>query len=168
MDKIASYVSRGQNNIYKKRVMRISHSKVLQHPKEEILKNIDETDRWKDVFKFEGDKIKLDTYKDVENLIDLLDERFTVSPITGEEYDTDVKKPAERIGNTFAEAISSPLKNAVSSAEMVGESVRNAFEKPLGEISENAVTLYERKYISAKSRNHFLDSPGRFLFYDGG
>ena len=28
MDKIASYVSRGQNNIYKKRVMRISHSNV--------------------------------------------------------------------------------------------------------------------------------------------
>ena len=40
-------------------------------------------------------KIPIDTFKDVENLIDLLDERFTKSEITGQEYDTDVKKKAE-------------------------------------------------------------------------
>lgn len=33
--------------------------------------------------------------ENVESLIDLFDERYTVSQITGKEYDTDVKKPAE-------------------------------------------------------------------------
>ncbi len=53
-------------------------------------------DRWKGKFKEPVDgKIPIDTFKDVENLIDLLDERFTKSEITGQEYDTDVKKKAE-------------------------------------------------------------------------
>ena len=39
----------------------------------------------------------LDTYAQVEDLIDLLDERFTRSDITDTEYDTDVKQVAEPV-----------------------------------------------------------------------
>ncbi|MBR1741176.1 MAG: DUF4868 domain-containing protein [Lachnospiraceae bacterium] len=95
MEKLTDYIGRGKTSIYKKKVMRIANSKVLLHPKEMILKNINESARWKDTFKFQDDRIVLEKYQDVENLIDLLDERYTVSQITGEEYDTDVKKPAK-------------------------------------------------------------------------
>lgn len=37
-------------------------------------------------------KFVLNTYEQVENLIDLLDERYTRSDVTDEEYDTGVKK----------------------------------------------------------------------------
>ena len=49
---------------------------------------------WKDAFNFVNGKIEINTYKDVELLIDLFDERYTKSIITGAEYDTDVKKLA--------------------------------------------------------------------------
>ncbi|MFR6566609.1 MAG: Kiwa anti-phage protein KwaB-like domain-containing protein, partial [Blautia wexlerae] len=47
---------------------------------------------WKD--KFEENQeglIVLNTYQQVEDLIDLLDERYTRSDVTNQEYDTDVK-----------------------------------------------------------------------------
>lgn len=93
--KVSDYVGRS-NSRYKRKIMRISHSKVLQHSKEEIMKNISVSERWKDVFRIENGEIILDTFADVENVIDLFDERFTRSEITNEEYDTEVKKPAER------------------------------------------------------------------------
>jgi len=37
----------------------------------------------------------LDSYTDVENIIDLFDERYTKSEITDTEYDTDVKSIAK-------------------------------------------------------------------------
>lgn len=52
---------------------------------------------WKD--KFEENQeglIVLNTYQQVEDLIDLLDERYTRSDVTNQEYDTDVKRVAER------------------------------------------------------------------------
>ena len=48
---------------------------------------------WKD--KFEENQeglIVLNTYQQVEDLIDLLDERYTRSDVTNQEYDTDVKR----------------------------------------------------------------------------
>ena len=56
------------------------------------LKKIKEVDRWKVVFTFDNNKIVINNYKDVDHLIDLLVERFTKSEISGQEYDTDVKK----------------------------------------------------------------------------
>ena len=52
---------------------------------------------WKD--KFEENQeglIVLNTYQQVEDLIDLLDERYTRSDVTNQEYDTDVKRVANR------------------------------------------------------------------------
>ena len=37
----------------------------------------------------------MDEMNPLQDLIDLLDERYTVSEVTGQEYDTDVKKKAE-------------------------------------------------------------------------
>lgn len=52
---------------------------------------------WKD--KFEENQeglIVLNTYQQVEDLIDLLDERYTRSDVTNQEYDTDVKRVARK------------------------------------------------------------------------
>ena len=53
---------------------------------------------WKD--KFEENQeglIVLNTYQQVEDLIDLLDERYTKSDVTNQEYDTDVKRVAKPV-----------------------------------------------------------------------
>ena len=55
--------------------------------------------RWQgkfDVNPTEG-TITLNTYKQVEFLIDVFDERYTRSEITNTEYDTDVKSVAEPV-----------------------------------------------------------------------
>lgn len=91
--KIVDYVGRNDNR-YKKKIMRIAKSRVLQHPIEQVFENIEKSARWRGVFTIENNQIKLNTYGDVENMIDLLDERYTRSDITGDEYDTDVKKLA--------------------------------------------------------------------------
>lgn len=91
------YLSRsGGDKKYARKMMRIRDSKVLRMATTDLHKKIEEVDRWKGKFSFDGDRIKLNTYKDVELFIDLLDERYTVSLITNEEYDTDVKEPAEQ------------------------------------------------------------------------
>lgn len=59
--------------------------------------NIHNSTRWNGKIKEENGKFVLETYVQVENLIDLLDERYTRSDITGEEYDTEVKQPAEPV-----------------------------------------------------------------------
>ena len=53
---------------------------------------------WKDKFeeKQEG-LIVLNTDQQVEDLIDLLDERYTRSDVTNQEYDTDVKRVAKPV-----------------------------------------------------------------------
>ena len=53
---------------------------------------------WKD--KFEENQeglIVLNTYQQVEDLIDLLDERYTRSDVTNQEYDTDVQRVAKPV-----------------------------------------------------------------------
>lgn len=69
---------------------------VVNKSKEELIQNIKESNRWKNVFVIEDGKIVLNKYEDVENLIDLFDERYTTSEITGDEFDTDVKKLASK------------------------------------------------------------------------
>ena len=75
-------------------MLRIKNSKVLRMSKEELFTKITTLPRWQG--KFEIDEtdhtIKLKNYGQVENLIDLLDERYTRSDVTDEEYDTRAKK----------------------------------------------------------------------------
>lgn len=54
--------------------------------------------RWKGKFRAPiNGAIPIDSVKEIEALFDLLAERFTVSPVSGQEYDTEVKKKAEVI-----------------------------------------------------------------------
>lgn len=80
-------------------MMRIGNSRVLSLSTEELLAKIKTVTRWKDKFNIDEatNQIVLKTYAEVEDFIDLFDERFTRSDITDTEYDTDVKtiaKPA--------------------------------------------------------------------------
>lgn len=95
-EKLTKYISRGKTK-YAKKMMRIGSSKVLSLTQEQLMSKIHTLDRWKEKFEIDEElkQITLTTYKDVENLIDLLDERYTRSDVTDTEYDTDVKKIAQ-------------------------------------------------------------------------
>ena len=97
-DKLTEYIGRGKPK-YAKKMMRIGTSKVLSLSADELLNKIKTVDRWKGKFKIDESKkqIVLNTYTDVESLIDLFDERYTRSEITNTEYDTDVKEIARPI-----------------------------------------------------------------------
>lgn len=90
---LVEYVNRPKSR-YAKKVMRISDSAVLQLSPSEIISRVASVERWQGKFKIEGDQIVLNNYSQVEDLIDLLDERYTKSEVTYKEYDTDVKRPA--------------------------------------------------------------------------
>lgn len=95
-EKLTEYIGRGKTK-YAKKMMRIGNSKVLSLNADELFAKIKSVDRWKDKFNIDEttQKIVLETYEDVEYLIDLFDERFTRSDITDTEYDTDVKTVAQ-------------------------------------------------------------------------
>lgn len=96
IDKLRDYVKRGNGKTkYAKKMMRITDSKVLKMDPDALWENIHHSSRWNGKIKEENGKFVLDTYVQVEYLIDLLDERYTRSDITGEEYDTEVKHIAE-------------------------------------------------------------------------
>lgn len=98
VEKLRDYVQRGNGKPkYAKKMMRISDSKVLKMNPEKLWKNIHKSTRWNGKIKERNGKFVLDYYSDVENLIDLLDERYTRSDITEIEYDTDVKQIAEPV-----------------------------------------------------------------------
>lgn len=98
VDKLRDYVQRGNGKPkYAKKMMRITDSKVLKMEPDRLWENIHNSTRWNGKIKEENGKFVLETYAQVENLIDLLDERYTRSDITGEEYDTEVKQPAESV-----------------------------------------------------------------------
>lgn len=92
--KLVEYIERNQTK-YAKKMMRIKNYHVVDKTADELLVKINTVERWQGVFDIADNKINLSTYKDVENLIDLFDERFTTSLITGDEFDTEVKKLAE-------------------------------------------------------------------------
>ena len=75
-------------------MMRIKHYHVVEKTAEELIQIINTVPRWQGVFDIRGGQIYLRTFRDVENLIDLFDERYTVSLVTGDEFDTDVKRLA--------------------------------------------------------------------------
>lgn len=97
-EKLTEYISRGKTK-YAKKMMRIGNSKVLLLSVDELLGKIRTVDRWKGKFNIDEstNRIVLNTYNEVENLIDLFDERYTRSDITDTEYDTDVKTIAQPI-----------------------------------------------------------------------
>lgn len=94
-EKLAEYISRG-NCKYAKKMMRIGSSKVFGLSKTELVNKINTLPRWRGKFNVDQDQrqIVLKTYKEVEALIDLFDERYTRSEVTNTEYDTDVKTVA--------------------------------------------------------------------------
>ncbi len=106
IEKMAEYCNRGNGKPkYAKKMMRIADSRVLKMPVERMMENIHRSKRWNGMIPEENGAFVLNTFAHVELLIDLLDERYTRSDITDEEYDTDVKKVAEPIeqireGNT--------------------------------------------------------------------
>lgn len=91
---LKKYILRGKPK-YSKKMLRIADSKVLKMDTEKLMENIHKSPRWNGKIKEEQGQFVLDTYVQVENLIDLLDERYTFSEITGTEYDTDAKRVAD-------------------------------------------------------------------------
>lgn len=96
IDKLTNYIYRSKPS-YAKKMMRIKNSKVFQIPSEQLMESILTLPRWNGKFEIQNNKIVLNTYSQVESLIELLDETYTRSDITGEEYKTDVKKWVEPV-----------------------------------------------------------------------
>ncbi|MFD3270084.1 DUF4868 domain-containing protein [Paenibacillus dendritiformis] len=96
LEKLSLYAERSQLT-YAKKMMRIKNSAVLRLSAELLLERIQTLPRWSGKFILSNDKIVLNTFGHVENLIDLLDEKYTRSDVTGEEYSTDVKQLAPPI-----------------------------------------------------------------------
>ncbi|MGN1276004.1 MAG: Kiwa anti-phage protein KwaB-like domain-containing protein, partial [Floccifex sp.] len=96
IDKLSEYIGRGKSK-YAKKMMRIGESKVFKLTKEQLINKINTLPRWQGKFNVNQDtkQIVLNTYGEVENLIDLFDERYTRSDVTDTEYDTDVKTVAQ-------------------------------------------------------------------------
>lgn len=92
-EKLVEYIDRSKPS-YARKMLRIKDSKVLQMPKDELYRRIATLPRWRGKFDVNEStqEIMLNTYKQVEDFIDLFDERYTRSDVTGEEYDTGVKK----------------------------------------------------------------------------
>lgn len=104
IEKMMEYCNRGNGKPkYAKKLMRIADSRVLKMPVEKMMENIHKSKRWNGKIPEENGAFILSTFAHVELLIDLLDERYTRSDITDEEYDTDVKKIAEPIEQTTNE-----------------------------------------------------------------
>ena len=98
VSKLRDYVQRGNGKPrYAKKMMRITDSKVLKMEPGKLWENIHKSTRWNGRIKEDNGQFVLNHYSDVENLIDLLDERYTRSDITDTEYDTEVKQEAEPI-----------------------------------------------------------------------
>lgn len=95
-EKLTEYISRGKSK-YAKKMMRIGSSKVFDLTQEQLMNKVNTLPRWQGKFNFNQDshQIVLNTYKEVESLIDLFDERYTRSDVTDTEYDTDVKTVAQ-------------------------------------------------------------------------
>ena len=95
-EKLTEYISRGKPK-YARKMMRIGLSKVFDLTQEQLINKVNSLPRWQGKFNFNQDsnQIVLNTFSEVESLIDLFDERYTRSDVTDTEYDTDVKTVAE-------------------------------------------------------------------------
>ena len=97
-EKLAEYISRSKTK-YAKKMMRIGSSAVFLLSKEDLINKITTVPRWHGKFNIDSQDrtIVLNNYAQVESLIDLFDERYTRSEVTGTEYDTDVKSVAQPV-----------------------------------------------------------------------
>ena len=95
-EKLTEYISRGKPK-YARKMMRIGLSKVFDLTQEQLINKVNSLPRWQGKFNFNQDsnQIVLNTFSEVESLIDLFVERYTRSDVTDTEYDTDVKTVAE-------------------------------------------------------------------------
>ena len=88
---LTNYIKRG-NKKYSRKMMRIKDSKVFELDTVTLRERLTQSHRWSGKFEFdENNQIHIGYLKDVEEIIDLFDERYTYSEITGAEYDTSVK-----------------------------------------------------------------------------
>lgn len=88
---LTDYINRGKKK-YSRKMMRIKDSKVFELDTVTLREKLTKSHRWSGKFEFdENGQIRIDYLKDVEEVIDLFDERYTYSEITGAEYDTSVK-----------------------------------------------------------------------------
>ena len=93
MTKVEEYLEKNKST-HTRKMMRIKNSKVFNCSKEELYQKITTLPRWKGKFGLDpiNHKIIISTFIQVENLIDLFDERYTRSDVSNEEYDTRSKK----------------------------------------------------------------------------
>lgn len=104
IDKMKEYLASDvkHHKPYKKKMLKALDSPVLQMEPNILFEKISTLPRWKGRFKQPDDgMIPLETNKEIESMIDLLIERFTVSEVTGQEYDTEVKKKADEVIKTI-------------------------------------------------------------------
>ena len=100
MDKLNDYLSSDakSHKTYRKKMMTVLDSPVLEMTSDVLIEKLTTLPRWKGKFRAPVDgTIPIGSIKEIEAMIDLLSERFTVSPVSGQEYDTEVKKKAEKI-----------------------------------------------------------------------
>lgn len=100
MDKLDEYLSSNakSHKPFRKKMLKALDSPVLSMRSDDLWTKISSLPRWKGKFKAPVDgSIPIETNKEIEAMIDLLIERFTVSEVSGQEYDTEVKKKAEEI-----------------------------------------------------------------------
>ncbi len=93
VEKLQEYIDR-PNKRYARKMMVIHKYPVSTMPREDLLAKLKTVERWKNVFEVQDERISLRNFTDVEQLIDLLTERYTKSEVTGQEYDTEVKEKA--------------------------------------------------------------------------
>lgn len=93
MSKVEEYLAKNKTT-HTRKMMRIKDSKVFKCSKEDLYLKITTLSRWKGKFGLDpqNNKLVITTFVQVENLIDLFDERYTRSDVSNEEYDTRSKK----------------------------------------------------------------------------
>lgn len=102
MDKLNDYLASDvkSHKSYRKKMMKVVDSPVLKMKTADLWSKISTLPRWKGKFKEPVDgKIPIESVKEIESMIDILIERFTVSEVSGQEYDTEVKKKAEEVSD---------------------------------------------------------------------
>lgn len=93
MDKLLEYVRRSDRK-YARKMMTIHNYPVSSMSGADLLSKLGTVERWQNVFAVQDGRIQLRNFTDVEHLVDLFTERYTKSEVTGQEYDTEVKKKA--------------------------------------------------------------------------
>ena len=102
-DKLVEYIQRGTSGKYAKKMMRIIDSPLFDVPNEILREKIHNLEGWKGKFdEDENGSIVLNTFAQVEHFIDFMDERYTRSDVTDQEYDTNVKQIAKPVNGEDA------------------------------------------------------------------